>query len=186
MARGRSRLLTLVWDVPGAGALTLRELTPELLAAIDREFPGARTAGDWHRSWVWSAIARGRREAFVLTRDAVSVATWCAKDRLLDLPDGRYYRLDYLEVRGDLRGGTVGAFTLAIIASRAREPGAQAIVLAAFPIEGLKAAYLRAGAVERDPTGWNRPRGLLALVFESAALTELEGLADGLVEEPQA
>jgi hypothetical protein len=118
-----------------------------------------------------------------MAADQVVLALWSSsKKKPIRLPEGIFYRLDYLEVSPPSRGGVVGTFTLAVIAARATELNATGIVLAAFPIKGLSDAYERAGAVGRCPQGWNCPANLLPFIFEAAALARLKALADGFLE----
>jgi hypothetical protein len=129
----------------------------------------------------------GKPERFALVDGTdVPMAFWCGTKRgPITLPEGPFYRLDYMEVHPRLRGGPLSVFMVALWACRALELGANGIVLSAFPAEGLLAFYRRAGAVERQPRGWNQPRGLVPFVFERPLLEELKGYADGLLEDEE-
>ena len=75
----------------------------------------------------------------------------------------------------------MGPLTLALIACRALELGADAIVLTAFDVPGLVDAYRRAGAVVRRPPGCRHPSNLVSLVFEPAVVALLKGFVDELL-----
>jgi len=174
-----------VWEIEGVGALRVRVATREDLATIDGTWPALRQPTDWHHAWRWDDICASKRERFAVIANDEPVGIWCCDHTTpRDLPNRIAYRLDYLEVRGDLRSGPIGPFLLTVIASRALEVGADSVILAAFPIPGLVRAYVASGAEERCAKGWNPPPKLIPLVYEHAALAHLQGLADDLVKQP--
>lgn len=103
----------------------------------------------------------------------------------MQLPEGEFYRLDYLEADPfhRRRDGVVSALLLGLVAGRALERGAAGVLLTAFPVDGLRQFYVSAGAAEGKPKGWNAPKSLLSFVFRSAALEHLKEVTDGLLVE---
>jgi hypothetical protein len=100
----------------------------------------------------------------VLDVDGDALALWSAGGRLpLTLAGGPAYRLDFLEVRGDHRGGLVSAIALALIATRAAELGARRIVLGATA--GAADFYRRQQAKEGAIPGWKPGADLLPFEF---------------------
>ena len=181
MRRASTSLLARRWRTD-LGDVRVVDVTTELLAEVDDSWSPRRGPADVHHAWRWREICEGQRERFGVMVGAAPAAIWVStRTRPLRLRDGSYYRLDYLEVAPDLRGGVVGPLTLALIACRALELGADAIVLTAFDVPGLVDAYRRAGAVVRRPPGWSHPSNLVSLVFEPAVVALLKGFVDELL-----
>lgn len=173
-----SFLLRKRWILRGPGTLSLVQPTLEQLADIDERWPPLRRETDWHTSWRWQTLARGKREAFALVSADDLLAIWCsAKSRPIQLEGQRYYRPDYLEAAPAFRGKEVGAFTVLLIAARALELGATGIVLGTWPF--LRDFYAALGGVQRLPRGWNLPANLIPFVFDLETLMEMKRLLDG-------
>jgi hypothetical protein len=112
------------------------------------------------------------------------MAIWGSRlSRVLKLPEGAFYRPDYLEIDPRRRGGTLGLFILSLVAARTLEIGAIGIVLSTFQVDGLVEFYEAAGATRGAPRGWSCPRLLVPLTFRRPALEMLAGFADALSEE---
>lgn len=185
-ARPTSALLQKLWDVPEVGRVSVVIPATPLLVRLDAEWPALRRATDIHQPWRWQALMAGKRDTFAVLQGSHPLGLWCnARAAPLTLPEGRFYRLDNIEIHPARRGSVIGPFLLSLVATRALELGASSVVLAAFPIMGLAQAYLRAGAVQRCPRGWNCPRELIPFVFESDALLRLKDFADALLEDPE-
>ena len=154
------------------------------IAVADAEWPPLRGEGDWHHSWRWRDILGGKTERFAVVGESEApLGFWCsAKASPISLPEGRFYRPDHQEIDPRLRGGTLGAFMITLLATRAVELGADGIVLFTFPAPGLLAFYLRNGATQRAPQGWNVPRGLVPFTYDRTVLLQLKEMADGLLE----
>ena len=121
----------------------------------------------------------GMEERFGLV-DAAGhpVALWCGpRRRLLRLPIGAAYRLDYFEIDPRHRGGTLGLFAFAVAGSRALELDARYLVFGALP--PVATFYERAGGARGAVPGWNVARGLIPFRFTREALITLEDLAGG-------
>jgi len=156
------------------------------LRAIDASWPPLRDAGDLHHAWRWEEISAPMRETFVVLLDEDPIGVWCSKvGSPLDLATGRFYRLDFVELKPSLRGdGSTSAMVFGLIAERAVEHGAGGVVLSAFRVDKLVAAYRRLGAVEGAPPGWNYPNLLVPLTFDHAAVQLLRERIHDIEEEP--
>jgi GNAT superfamily N-acetyltransferase len=133
--------------------VAVRAATFNDCAAIDDAWPSSRRPADVHHAWRWADIWKSLKDCLVLEGDR-PVAIWGSTVRRpLKLAGATYYRLDYLEIAPAHRGKILGAFLIAVIASRALELGATGIVLTAFPVPGLVEFYEGTGAVRGAPRG---------------------------------
>lgn len=116
------------------------------------------------------------------TEDAVPVALWCGtRARPIQLPEnGPCYRLDFLEIAPEHRGGDLGTFALALACDRALELGAKGMVLGALP--DLEDWYRAHDGIPGPIRGWNVERDLLPFYFPEHVLRKMMELADGYVE----
>lgn len=184
-----SSLRGKTWDVPHVGLVTVVGAYADTLHLIDDLWPQNRRPTDAHAQWKWSAISQRCEDCYVLLdSDEEPLAIWASKRKSPIMLEGRsYYRLDFIEVRPDLRqiGGETATFALGAVATRALEIGAQGVVLAAFPIEGVVAAYVTRGAEAGVPKGWSYEGDLVPLTFPHHALNTLKGAIDELeIEKP--
>ncbi len=172
-----SALLARAWNVPGIGRVRVLDLTSSHLEEIDAEWPAARKPTDWHLSWRWAEITSGKVEVFVAVGPDDKVrGIWCsAKHKPITLPDGTFYRTDYLEVAPNARGQEMGVFMFLLIATRALELGATGVVLGTWEV--LRGFYGQLGGAETTPRGWNLEPNLIPFVFDSETL---EGLREAL------
>jgi hypothetical protein len=172
-----SVLLARAWNVPGVGRVRLVHPTDQHLSAIDAEWPPGRRPTDWHRAWRWKKITSGKVEVFAVLGPAEQLlGIWCsAKHKPIRLPDGLFYRPDYLEVAPGQRGQAMGVFLFLLIATRALEVGARGIVFGTWDI--LRVFYRGLGGVEGKPRGWTIETNLIPFVFETHTL---EGLREAL------
>jgi GNAT superfamily N-acetyltransferase len=179
-----SSLLEKCWLVPDVGHLTISGVSQALLGRIDSSWPSNRLQGDYHHDWRWGQITKGKVEAFVLLRDSIEpVGIWCSARRSpIRLPDGRFYRLDHLEISPTLRGTGFGVFLVSVVAARALELHADGVVLGTW--DALRGFYLELGAEERKPAGWNLAINLVPFTLQLAALQTLSGLI-GKLENAQ-
>jgi hypothetical protein len=69
------------------------------------------------------------------------------------------------------RGAELGIFLLSVIAIRAIELKAIGVVLGTW--EPLRNFYLKIGAAERAPAGWNFPANLVPFTLDLSALETL-------------
>ncbi len=172
-----SSLLGRTWTLPGSGRLRVVIPTDRHVGEIDLEWPSDRRPTDWHHAWRWKDLTAGKVEVFALV-DADDKATgiWCsAKHRPIRLPDGLFYRPDYLEVSPAGRGQELGVFLFLLIAARALELGADGVVLGTWEI--LRDFYRGLGGMERKPRGWNLEPNLVPFTFDRETL---EGLVEAL------
>lgn len=172
-----------LWEVDGVGQVAVQLPRKETLADVDRTWSALRPENHQNIHWRWEAILRGRPERLTIV-DAASqiVAIWCSKKyRPLRLPEGKFYRLDYLEVHPQLRGGDLGLFALSMVAARAIELECDGLVLASLP--GTKKFYEESGGEQRMPDGWEIGRGLVPFVFLRQVLEQLKEEADELIIE---
>ena len=184
MALPRSNLAGRRWLVPEIGKVELMEATHDLCAEIDAVWPPLRPERHVHHVWRWQGIHQQMRETFAVCGDAGPVAIWGSKlARVLRLPEGEFYRPDYLEIDPRRRGGVLGLFSLALMAARTFEVGAAGMVLSTFQVDGLVEFYEAAGATRGAPRGWSCPRLLVPLTFRSPVLEQLAMFADALSEE---
>lgn len=151
--------------------------TAEQIDNIDLTWPPRRRATDWHHAWRWVELTRERTEVFgAVANDGEVLGIWCsAKHKPVLLPEGAFYRLDYVEVAPGARGQEMGVFTFLLVAARALELGAGGIVLATW--EPLTNFYTGLGGVVRKPAGWNAPSNLVPFTFD---VDVLDGLKEAL------
>jgi len=175
------------WDFPNVGVLSVTAAEYDDLDDVDARWPALREQADPDgndpaRGWVWSRIAQSCPERFaVRDRSGAIIALWAStKDAPLRLQEGPAYRLDWFEVRADLRSGGRGAACVHLIALRALDCGADRIVLAAHPNARTLQFYDELGAERRLPRGWKPGRDLVAYVVGPDRLTEMKDLADDL------
>jgi hypothetical protein len=181
MPRGRrqpSGLSLKSWNVSGIGRVRVVEPSPAQLAAVDAAWPGARRSTDWHSAWRWLEITAGKAEVFaVVGPDDRVLGLWCSsKHKPIQLPEGLFYRPDYLEIAPDVRGQEAGVFLFLLIAARALELGAQGIVLGTWEV--LRRFYEGLGGIERRPRGWNLEANLVPFTFDAEALADLKAALD--------
>jgi GNAT superfamily N-acetyltransferase len=174
-----SVLLKKRWSVPNVGKVSVEVASRPALSKIDGSWPKARFQADYNHSWVWMEIARERAETFVLLGEGdVPIGIWSSsKRRPIKLPEGRFYRLDFFESAPQHRGKDFGVFLLSVIATRAIELGAIGVILGTW--EPLRPFYLKVGAKERAPGGWNLAPNLVPFTLESALL---ETMATAIAE----
>lgn len=190
MARTRrpklSALLADTWDVEDLGVVSVGTCTRTIAEQIDREWGTSRSESDRALAWSWAAIAQAMRETFVAQVDGVPVAVWAAKLGTSTVLSGRnYYRVDFLEVCPERRGdGRTSVALFGLIAHRAAEHRATAVLLAAFNEEGLAKFYESLGAKRGAPVGWNHPPDLVPFTIEQPALVELRELIDAYRKVP--
>lgn len=131
-----------------------------------------RPEGAEHRGWEWSRIRQRSKDILALQQeDGTCLAIWSSGRKVLKLDSGTYYRLDYLEVNPDRRGEGWGAVAVAAACARARELGADQIVLGALP---QAIPYWRKIAVQGAPEGWNCAKELEPYVIGSDVVGNLE------------
>jgi len=168
--------------VPGPGLVLCQRPTATHLGIADAQWAPQRKPGDAH-DWSWARVAVDSHDDFcVLDPSHVPLALWCSHaPRVLDLPGGRAYRLDFIEVKPELRGAELGVFTLGLVACRALECGVTRLVLGSLP-EARK-LYDKTGGRQSKVRGWRPPRGLLPYEFERKALEELREAIDELEQK---
>jgi GNAT superfamily N-acetyltransferase len=145
----------------------------DVIEAVDHAWIPQRRPTDV--DWRWRDRLDEAHDMFVLVkcRDAHPVALFCSTaPRLLRLPGGPAYRLDFLEVGPLYRGAQVGVFTLAVAAARALECGARKLVLAS--VAEARNLYEKTGGKQRLAEGWRVPRGLVPFEFVEDDLRVLE------------
>ena len=179
-----SKLRRKRWPIDGRGTFRLTSATPGLLADIDRTWPVLRPNA-MDVSWSWYSVGSTTPERWVVTLDLKAVGAFVAGSRLLKLPEGLTFRLDFLETRGDVRGKSVGAIVMALVAKRAVEAGASMLVLSALPRADAMRLYEKAGGQRRGPKGWKTAPGLLPFTWERDALGALARRLDDVEEEDQ-
>lgn len=178
-------MLSDAWLVEPLGRIRVCLPKTTHLATIDGTWPARRKDSDRHKdAWEWTRLVRDLAECFIaVEEDDRPIGIWGSRrETLLRLPGGSYYRLDFLEADPDRRGGPVGVLTIGLAACRALELAADGMVLATFPIEGLRRFYKAVGAVEERARGWNCDKHLLPFHFNAAALKRLREATDELLE----
>ena len=167
------------FDLGDGLVLELRRPTyPELLA-VDATWPALRAADAQHAHWLWSAFAGQANERFGLFAGDQCVALWSSlAPRLLRLSPYHCYQLDALEVRADLRGAGIGQLATGLVALRAGEVGAQAVVLCA--LGQASGFYERLGGIAGPIAGWPQRPELLPYYFGPASLQQRVADAESL------
>jgi len=143
---------------------------------VDDLWPPKRPFAHANLGWKWAEVHKRSAECFALVRatDRRTLALWASLNRSLLLPEGRFYRLDYVEVEPGLRGGDIAGLTFSIAFQRALEVGVDGLVLPSFPETAH--LYEQMGFERRVPTGWSVGKGMVAFVGKRELLL-------GLVEE---
>ncbi len=162
------------WSVTGVGQC--RVVLPALasLSAIDTDWKSRRKETDVHL-WEWADIAVGAKDLFAIrTELGVTVGLWMSGAGAISLPSGRFYRLDFLEVDPDLRGGDLGYLAFAMVVARAEELGCAGIVLAAY--QDNVQVYLNFNGKMGPIRGWQVPEGLVPFEFSGDALIPFKEL----------
>jgi len=99
---------------------------------------------------------------------------WASFKRMVKLPEGRFYRLDYLEIDPDLVGGPWGEFLLGLVCARALELDVDGLLV---PALGETAKFYKSiGAEQELLRGWTVDKGLLPFVLR-------RGIVEEVVEE---
>lgn len=173
------------WDVPEVGLLTLVWGTTAIAKNADRTWGPLRPPEHKNTHWSWSTIISGKPERFALLLDEEPLAIWCSdRTELLELPDGKHYRIDYLEVDPRLRGGPLGYFAFCTVASRADELGAIGMVFGSLPAGKLVDWYTSHGAEQRLAPGWKSPRPeLVPFVIGGVTLSNMKEYSDALAHD---
>jgi GNAT superfamily N-acetyltransferase len=101
------------------------------------------------RAWRWRDLTAGETEVFaVVDAGDQAVGIWCsAKHKPVQLPEGPFYRPNYLEIARRVRGQEIGVFLFLLIVARALELGASRVVLGTWEV--LRGFYGGLGGVER-------------------------------------
>lgn len=150
-----SKLFSLTWSIPGVGRVRVGNGgKPDALHA-DQVWAPMRPSTDTNLHWKWEDILDGTAEQFAVRRaddPKTTIGLWAAKGTITLPADGALYRLDYAEIDPTLRGGTLGAFVLAMAAERARETQCRGLAIPSLP-ETCK-IYERLGAIP-GVAGWN-------------------------------
>lgn len=172
------------WPVDGLGMLRLAGASPQLWKEFDRTWPELRPRSD-DVSWSWYAVGAKTPERWTVTVDFKPVAAFAAGPKLLKLPDGLTFRLDFLEARGDIRRKSIGALSMVLIAKRALEAGAARLVLSALPRPDALSLYDKTGGQRVTSQGWSPASGLIPFTWEPDALKALARRLDDVEEEDQ-
>lgn len=173
------------WDLPDLGRLTVAVPTASAVAHLDREWPEHRPAHHANLHWSWGKILKSQPERLaIVDAKGVVLALWSsAKHRPLRLPEGSFYRLDYLERDPRVSAGLLGAFAFALAGARALELGCDGLVLASLP--EVATFYDEMGGERRIPVGWRPTRSLVPFIFSAGTLTILKEDADGFKVEDE-
>jgi len=157
--------------------------SPTDAAKIDREWPPKRSSHHLNVGWRWAPLLARSPERFALKRgDGGEIAgLWCSGKGVVELPAGRHYRLDYLEVNPEFRAGAGGSevslLLMAVVAARARELEAEGIVLETY--EALVQWYENLGGIRGAVAGWTNPNKLVPFRFGPDATRRLAEMTDG-------
>ena len=176
-----SELTKRNWNLESTGEISCRHTDGEFLRAADALWIPRRRPGDV-QNWRWTKIHPDARDIFGLMAilgetSGTPLGLWVSTaSRLLDLPGGPAYRVDFLELYREVRGAEVGVFLMGLIADRALECGAKRVVLGSFP-ESRK-LYDVTGGRQHPVKGWKVAEGLLPYEFLERELVELREAAD--------
>ena len=168
------------WLVRDRGLFRVADVTSPLVDAIDDQWPSLRRPTDWHHEWRWRQLTEGKREVFAVVNDSGEPAgIWCSgKREPIKLEGGRFYRLDYLELSPELRGGDMGVFLFLLISARAVEVDADGILLATWPLH--RKFYSDLGGLEGPIRGWNLEPNLVPFKFDREALVGFQSALERL------
>lgn len=127
--------------------------------------------------FTWYKIGAQAADRFVVRLDAQVVASWSGKPGI-QVPAGRAYRLDALEVAPAARGGRVGTSVMHLVAMRAYEASCAVIVLGSDP--AAVDFYDALGALPCAPAVWKAPPGMVARVIPATVCATLSTVAAAL------
>lgn len=169
------------WVVDDVGVCRVKIPDARDLRLVDATWPQQRREKDAHRHWKWVEIAARSRECYaVVTQAGEMVALWAGKGAI-ELPEGRFYRSDYLEVLGRCRGGDLGYVCMALMWARGAEAGCKGLVFPSLP--ETAPIYDGMGGTRRCINGWQVDPRLVPFVFEGKSLETLAELLKDLRHE---
>lgn len=159
------------------GVLTVFRPCRADFEAADRAWAPLRSGDAEHNHWRWVDLV-AYPERFGLRNAAGEiVCLWvCFKHRPLQLAGVHCYELDRVEVDPERVGQGLGAFSMLVIAARAREAGASAIVGCSLPQS--QGFYEALGAQLVD--GERCEEGTVAFRLESGVLEEMKERLDAV------
>lgn len=152
------------------------------LEVMEADWPGHRFPGDEHLGWCWKRLGARSRDVMILVdAERNPVAAFCSSVGTVTLDGSVFYRLDYFEVRGDLRGSGLGVVLAAAACARATELGAESVLLASLP---QAADFWRRLGTQGAPKGWSHPAELLAFTLSPEVTTHLARLFHDSFDAP--
>lgn len=172
-----SSMMGRAWLLPTAGRVTMGSARLQDLTTVDQSWPSMRPDADPATGWVWYDIGVKYGERFSLSADdGGPLALWAGARAGVEMVEGRpCYRIERIEVHPQKRGVGIGSFTMALIAKRAIELGAEALVLEAVTEQRTVDFYERLGGVSG---GWSPARGLIPFSLSRQAVARLVEEAD--------
>jgi hypothetical protein len=175
-----SVLLVRRWAVAPLGNLSVREATTNDGFSVQEAWESGWPAGWTNAHWSWPRILQRHDERFALiAEDDRVLGLWCGrKPGVLHLSGIKCYQPTYLE-RAPLLAPELAPFLFTLIAARARELGATAMVLGALDAPGICRFYEAAGGQRRGwPKAFKAGPNLVPYFFDSATLQDLEEMSD--------
>lgn len=161
-----------------------------MIAEIDELWPLLRRRDAEHNHWRWmKLLKKGRnsslipeRFALISSKTMLVEAIWCSSvDCVKQYGGMKCYPLSYIEVFPKNVGKFIGTLAMAIVASRALEQGAEAVVLQSL---GQSCPfYERLGGRQMNLKELRSRINLVTYIFDGDALAELREIGDGLAAE---
>lgn len=175
------RLAALQWRLPIGqnGELESASFRVPSLAAVAeiQKVWAPLRAHESHQHWDWNLIAKGSEELFAMCDGSAKILGLIAsKKRRVRLPDGTYYRLDFIESDPNLAGRGLGGPLVAAAAIRALELKSDGMLLGS--LRETAHIYKGLGFSPELKPGWNLPPDLTAFVGSVEVLFILEESAN--------
>lgn len=163
---------------------SLRIVAPhaERVRQIDEVWPTLRDPQNAPLHWQWSQIQKKGKETLALVGpDDGVVGLWTSRKPVVDLPEGNFYRLDYMEVHPSHVSQGFGKLMIAVACRQAQCHQSSGLLIGALPNSAQ--VYRGLGAEERIPAGWQVARGLIPFVLVGEPFDRLVEVCDGYVQE---
>ncbi len=163
-----------------------------MVGEIDELWPLLRRRDAQHLHWRWMKLLKKKRNssliperfALICSKTKLIEAIWCSSaDRLKHYGGKKCYLLSNIEVFPKSIAKSVGHLTMAIVASRAIEQGAEAIVLQSLS-QSCK-FYERIGGRQTKLRELHNAKNLITYIFDGDALARLKEMSDGLGAEEE-
>lgn len=180
-AKFDSKLLSVRWKLADVGDVRVLGASLARCREVDEIWPGKRPPEHVNIGWNWQEIHKRAEECAALVRpaDNRTLGLWASRKKRLKSPEGVFYRLDYLEIDPEFRGGSLGELAYAVCFERALELGSDGVVLPSF--QETAEIYEEMGFERRVVQGWAVEAGMVGFVGRRELLLSLVAEASSYV-----